>query len=300
MSMDLQKACDILEITPNTFSSATIKKAYYKQALKWHPDKNKGDLSASDKFRQVNDAYNYLSKRSPDSDLDDISTSDTDYTTMFTQFVRTTTGIDLKNSQVSDTLSEMKKNYQDTTVKMFEGLDRESSLKLYKYLQSYSSIFGFDIEYIKRLEQALKKKIQDDKLLVIEPTIDNLLKNDVYALKYEKNTYYIPLWHDEVEYDLTDYSLIVKIRPALPNNISIDEDNRLHIDVTLNINDIFSKETYNVAIGQNSYTIRVRELLLKPKQTVIFKGKGLATINTKNMFDVGELSDVFIHVSLLI
>lgn len=298
MSMDLQKACDILEITPNTFSCATVKKAYYKQALKWHPDKNKGDLAAAEKFRQVCDAYNYLSENSPDSGLDDISTTETDYTSMFTQFVRTTTGIDLKNSQVSSALSEMKRSYEDTTVKMFEGLDRDSSLKLYKYLQSYSSIFGFDKDYIERLEHALEKKMQDDKLIIIEPTINNLLKNDVYALQHDGNTYYIPLWHDELEYDLTDYSLVVKIRPKLPNNISIDEDNRLHVDITLNINDIFNMETYNINIGEKIYTIHVRELLLKPKQTVIFKGKGLATINTKNMFAVGELSDVFIHVSL--
>ena len=298
MSMDLQKACDILEITPNTFSCATVKKAYYKQALKWHPDKNKGDLAAAEKFRQVCDAYNYLSENSPDSGLDDISTTETDYTSMFTQFVRTTTGIDLKNSQVSSALSEMKRSYEDTTVKMFEGLDRDSSLKLYKYLQSYSSIFGFDKDYIERLEHALEKKMQDDKLIIIEPTINNLLKNDVYALQHDGNTYYIPLWHDELEYDLTDYSLVVKIRPKLPNNISIDEDTRLHVDITLNINDIFNMETYNINIGEKIYTIHVRELLLKPKQTVIFKGKGLATINTKNMFAVGELSDVFIHVSL--
>ena len=300
MSMDLQKACDILEITPNTFSCTTVKKAYYKQALKWHPDKNKGDLAAAEKFRQVCDAYNYLSENSPDSGLDDISTTETDYTSMFTQFVRTTTGIDLKNNQVSSALSEMKKSYEDTTVKMFEGLDRDSSLKLYKYLQSYSSIFGFDKDYIERLERALEKKMQDDKLIIIEPTINNLLNNDVYALEHEGNTYYIPLWHDELEYDLTEYSLVVKIRPKLPNNISIDEDNRLHIDITLNVNNIFNMEAYDVKIGENTYTIRVRELLLKPKQTVIFKGKGLATINTKNVFAVGELSDVLIHVSLLI
>ena len=300
MSMDLQKACDILEITPNTFSCTTVKKAYYKQALKWHPDKNKGDLAAAEKFRQVCDAYNYLSENSPDSGLDDISTTETDYTSMFTQFVRTTTGIDLKNNQVSSALSEMKKSYEDTTVKIFEGLDRDSSLKLYKYLQSYSSIFGFDKDYIERLERALEKKMQDDKLIIIEPTINNLLNNDVYALEHEGNTYYIPLWHDELEYDLTEYSLVVKIRPKLPNNISIDEDNRLHIDITLNVNNIFNMEAYDVKIGENTYTIRVRELLLKPKQTVIFKGKGLATINTKNVFAVGELSDVLIHVSLLI
>ncbi len=296
--MDLQKACDILEITPNTFSASTIKKAYYKQALKWHPDKNKGNSTAAEKFRQVCDAYNYLSENSPDSGLEQVSTEVTDYTSMFTQFVRTNTGIDLKNSQVSSALSEMKRSYEDTTVKMFEGLDKDSSLKLYKYLQSYSSLFGFDDSYVERLEKALESKMLDDKLIVIEPTINNLFDNDVYALEHEGNTYYIPLWHDELEYDLDGYSLIVKVRPKLDKNICIDEENHLHVDCTLKIADIFSKEAHDIIIGPKTYTISVRELLLKPKQTIVIEGRGLATINTKNMFAIGDLSNVYIHITL--
>ena len=38
-----------------------IKEAYYKMALKYHPDKNPGDLYSAEKFKNVNDAYNVLS-----------------------------------------------------------------------------------------------------------------------------------------------------------------------------------------------------------------------------------------------
>lgn len=299
--MDLQKACDILELTPNTFSASSVKKAYFKQALKWHPDKNPNNEQANAHFQEISDAYTFLSMYLSETGSDALPIQeDTDYTSMFTQFVRNATGIDLKNDQVTNTLSEIKRNYEDTTVKMFEGLDRASSMKLYRYLQSYASLFGFEKTYLERLEKALEKKMQDDKLIIIEPTIDNLINNDVYALEHEGNTYYIPLWHDELEYDLEHYSLIVKIQPKLEQHINIDEDNQMHINIELKITDIFNMEQHSVHIGKNTYTIAVRELLLKPKQTIVFKGRGLATINTKNMFAIGELSDVYIHIKLVV
>ena len=81
----------------------------------------------------------------------------------------------------------------------------------------------------------------------------------------------------------------------MSENVSIDEDNHLHINIALKIADIFQMEEYPINIGESTFTLYVRELLLKPKQTIIIKGKGLATINTKNVFSVGNLSDVYIH-----
>jgi len=38
-----------------------IKKAYRKKAMQYHPDKNKGDKTAEEKFKEVNEAYQTLS-----------------------------------------------------------------------------------------------------------------------------------------------------------------------------------------------------------------------------------------------
>jgi len=50
---------DILGVSKNA-SSEEIKKAYRKQALEWHPDRNKSS-QAAEKFKEVNEAYEVLS-----------------------------------------------------------------------------------------------------------------------------------------------------------------------------------------------------------------------------------------------
>ncbi len=53
-----------------TASKEEIKKAYRKQAMKYHPDRNKWDLAAEKQFKEVNEAYSTLSDSSKKKQYD--------------------------------------------------------------------------------------------------------------------------------------------------------------------------------------------------------------------------------------
>ena len=61
--MNRKKAIEILELKDNNPTDIDIKKAYRKLSMKHHPDRNNGSVQSAELFKDVNNAYSYLTNK---------------------------------------------------------------------------------------------------------------------------------------------------------------------------------------------------------------------------------------------
>ena len=57
--------------------------------------------------------------------------------------------------------------------------------------------------------------MREDNVIILNPTLEDLLKGNIYKLDIFEKEFYIPLWHQELYYDIKGRDLIVKIIPEL-------------------------------------------------------------------------------------
>ncbi len=74
-TMTISSKKDYLSILGLThdFDDNELKKAFRKEARKWHPDLNKNDLNAEERFKLINEAYEYLRDSNNRNDNSDIN-----------------------------------------------------------------------------------------------------------------------------------------------------------------------------------------------------------------------------------
>ena len=305
--MNYLLAFEILEIDINKkdITLEYIKKKYHKKALKCHPDKNGNTDESNEKFKKINEAYDYLKREIEElqeiKESNEKNPSSSLYGDIFKVFLSGI--IDGKyNELFTKIVNEFVLNYSTISIKLFDDLDKETAMSIYVFLSKYKSLFHLKQEIIDSIREKIIKKYEDTTVYVLNPKIDDLLNNNVYKLYVDNNLFLVPLWHSEMYFENLGNEIIVLCEPKLDDNMMIDEDNNLHVTINIEWSNYFlsTKQNIEVNIGNKMFLVPVKELFIQQEQYYRIKKNGLSQINENDIYDVDDKGDIIIKIIISI
>ena len=303
--MKYQDALEILELhnSHDNVTTDEIKKQYRKLALQYHPDKNGNSEDSNARFQVLNDAYHVLL----DSDeharyVEGVAPSSHDaglgYAHMLRVFIDSIFA-DSNNAEFVDVIKEVvKSGCEKISIKLFETLDKDTSLQVLTFISTYRKTLHISDETITEVKNIIAKKYEGDQVYILNPSIDDMLNNNVYRLNVDGRHYIVPLWHSEMYFDgkAENEEIIVKCIPKLPENAWIDDNNRLHIDVKLPFRvAYFSSGVVEFSLSQ--FTFHIENILFKQTHTYYLKSQGLSKIDENDIYSVDEKCGMFVNLT---
>jgi len=294
--MDFNKACLNLQIS-NPFSSSELKKQYRMMALKFHPDKHMPDTDHfyESKFKEIGESYEYLNTHLAKNGGERVD-SNGDYNSLFSDFL--SSFFTNNQTDIQSILRSIIDDCQNISVKLFENMDKDRAVKIFEFINTYQHILYIDSETVERIKKIINDKIEHDNIIILNPNLEDLLNDHIFMLDFEGEKYYVPLWHDEIYYKHNNHDLVVKCIPELPENISLDNNNNIHITIYDSIDNIINMDTIPFHIGQRTFHIPIKELKIQKIQQYILKKRGISIIQSNNVYDNTEKSNIVCNIQL--
>ena len=315
--MNYKDAFEILEIdfTHTKYEDLSLeylKKQYRKLALKNHPDKNGNTHESNEKFQKINEAYHYLKREIKHLNYDDIeddikgeddnSVNSSLYSDILKGFMKTVFEgkyNEVLTKIVNDIITAGKR----TSVKLFDDLDKDTTFNIYTFLSNNRSVLHLSQEILEVIREIVVKKYDNVEVYKLNPSINDLINNNLYKLYVHDELYLVPLWHNESYFDGSGCEIIVICEPELPEGIQIDDDNNIFIIKEIYgysdlLNMILLNKSIQITIGEKEYEIPVSNLYMKREQYYRIKNEGLSKVK-RDIYDVSEKSDIIVKVVII-
>jgi DnaJ-class molecular chaperone len=298
--MDIQHATEILELEMiDIVNKLHVKKQFHRLALQYHPDKNGNSAESTEKFKQINEAYNYLKTA-------------TDYPTTKQSHNTSTTYGDLLGLFIQSVLSRTNESFVNIvktiigggpTMAMFEECDKTIVVEVYEFLCKYKQVLHVSSETLAEIKRIVIEKCKNDQIYILNPILKDLFEGNLYKLVVDEKVYYVPLWNSESYFDNgAGGEIVVRCVPELPDNVSIDENNNIGISVSIKLtNDLLERSCIDVPIYCDKYvSVKVCDLKLVKQQSITFRQEGIFRINEHNN-SIRELkkTDIVIFMTLV-
>lgn len=335
--MNYRRACEILLIDHGSISLEVIRKQYKLLALKYHPDKNAAE-NAADMYRVIKEAHDYLidgiseatdtqsAPKGPlsgatgsgdfDEDFDEEENDDSTPASKIYQKIKET------NSYFGIAASFIESLYNNKTfqkhifhpllmrilfsceekgLQLFESLDKPRAQKIMDILVLYHDAFHISASFLEKAQNILDFKTDKIEVVqtrvVLNPNIDDLYNQSVFKLRIDENTnVLVPLWFGELIYEKEN--TIVECIPELPEHITLDEHNNIHVRLSYLISDVWKMEIIEVMVGPRIFKILTRDLKLMRYQIFAHMREGIPVPDEKDIFSTRKISNVIIHFLL--
>lgn len=320
MTINSKDARDMFGISRD-FSLSELKKRYHILALKLHPDKNGNTLEATAAFQQLNAAYRVLLMDANDRDNADgthecCADADTEtYSHIFMNFIKSLFSKNHKYENVKDErappllmelLHRIIHDYASTSLNAaLDALDPTLLFQLYETLEQYNAAIRIDARVFEEITRIIREKMHKNNIIILKPSLKDVIQNNISVVQFEGQTFYVPLWHSELHYhvDGSDKKLIVKCMPDLPDHMSIDTNNELHIDVRADIKELLNRSSGVLRIPlyeDECVELHVRDLHIMPVQTVILQNniRGISLICSSDIYEVKNKAPICVHMRL--
>jgi len=313
--MDFYRACEILELPTawTTCSHDDIKKQYRAMALQYHPDKNVA-IGATEKFQEIREAYEYLSKHSvpslregersedEDGEKEGEEGSDTaspmDYNRLLTAFLKNIMSSEHSNRLLMTILQKITSKCEDSAIDILQKMDKKSLLTIYELLKRYAKVLHLGDVFMEQVSDLVLERCENDECIILNPSLDDLFENNIYKLTVDGHTYIVPLWHHEMVYDNSGNDVYVRCEPELPENVALGPNNNLFTSITIDLKQIWHDRVHAVRIGKQEFQIPADKLRLAPQQRVLLSNCGISRINTWDVFDISNKGDIIIDIKL--
>lgn len=323
--MDRNTACFLLDISPDDiYDPCTgemdrdrLRRQYHTQSLRLHPDKNPAP-DAGEQFQRMHEAYIWLSE-----------------TTRSETFMgnKNEMGTESRMEAMTTLWTWFQDGCQERLAQWIQRQDKETLFRLHTILSMPSVLPQNNqvrgaLQHIQSLlASSLKTKCSRDQRTVLRPTLSDVLSDQVFRLVVEDKTYWIPLWVDELVYDLGDREWIVQCIPTLPSNVVVDERHKhIYVHCVWSIaKDIWGKQEMDVVIdtcpapavrsdsdnisyvslppsatSSVRYSVRVSQLRITPHpQKILLSTRGIAHTASDNIYDVSRRGSVFACITLI-
>jgi curved DNA-binding protein CbpA len=319
--MNINDARTIIGVSRD-FSLAELKKRYHILALRLHPDKNGNTPEATAAFQELNAAYRVLlldlnDKDNPDATYEGAAdaTAET-YMNIFMNFVtslfsRKHKSENDKDARTSPILMELLHriihDYASVSItNALDALDPTTLFQLYETLEQYNAAIHMDAHIFEEITRLIREKMQKNNIVILNPSLKDVIQNNISVLQYEGQTFYVPLWHSELHYRLegSDKQLIVKCMPELPGHMSIDANNELHIDVRADIKELLHRSGGVLRIplyDDECVELKTADLRVVPRQTMVLQNnsRGISLICANDIYEEKNRAPICVHVQLV-